>query len=354
MIEINRNNIESWLMRYIDGELSAVEKMAVENYLVINPDLAAELTALQQAKLPEEAVLYPFKSALLKRLKTQFEESELLDFIDGEADSFTTDAIQEALLDDADLAQQINLLQQAKLPPETMVFADKASLYRQEKKPVPVLWTRMMAAAILLGLGILMWQLLPRYTQQEADSHNLVMQPKLPANHVPTTVIPTEKAPMPIAAATENTHELSENTVTFRTLPVKQTAEYIVQTKETIQPLVIHDPIVQTDNTGTVSAPPVQGTLPANNRIDIAAKTSVNKMEIADKDVDKASAAVTPVVYRLLDIDEEDKERVYINKIPINKNKITGIVQKAGGIFHTLREQENGVQEKLTATAKLR
>jgi anti-sigma factor RsiW len=132
MIEINRKNIETCLLRHVDGELTPLEKMAVENDFVLNPDLAGELKALHQAQLPKEAVLFPFKSALLKRIQTEFSEEQLLDYIDGETDTFTTDAIREAVLDDAALVEQLNLLEQTKLPLENIEMPNKASLYRHE------------------------------------------------------------------------------------------------------------------------------------------------------------------------------------------------------------------------------
>jgi hypothetical protein len=50
------------------------------------------------------------------------------------------------------------------LQPEEMVFADKALLYREEKKERPVLfmrWQRIAVAAALIGLAVLTWFLLP-------------------------------------------------------------------------------------------------------------------------------------------------------------------------------------------------
>ncbi|WP_298412857.1 hypothetical protein [Hydrotalea sp.] len=357
MIEMNRNNIESWLMRYVDGELSAVEKMTVENYLVLNPDLAAELKALQQAKLPPEAVLYPFKSALLKRIQTQFEEAQLLDFIDGETDSFTTDAIREALSDDPALAEQVALLLSAKLPEEKIIFEDKASLYRYEKKRVVVLWKRMMAAAIFLGVGILLWQVIPEHQQKEEHPKaGMVLQQPLPKATAPVTTT----APKESDSAAKAVQPGNRMLAAMQAPMVTPKAGAIVTVNnsnetESNNALVTTNTAIIPANTGTVSVPVVTATLPANTITDVAMNAKAITAQLINNDLGKKSTvAAQPVVYKLLDTDSDDKGSVYVNSIPINKNKVNGILQKAGGILHALRSQENGVQEKLTATAKLR
>lgn len=361
MMEINRNNIESWLMRYVDGELSAIERLAVENYLVLNPDLAAELKALQQAKLPPEAVLYPYKTALLKRLKTHFEEAELLNFIDGESDSHTAAAIQEAMLDDAALAEQIAVLQAAKLPDEKIVFADKAALYRHEKKPVVVLWQRMMAAAVLLAVGILLWQIAPPVQQKKLEQ---VKETVALQNNKPNDAAPVKAEPLQLEVAMPHKKALQQNTEVLAAVKEKSTAPKTSamqtvtnnHTTETDTTLAVEQPSMHYVNTGTVSAPATMVTMPATTIItNQAVTTNVMAAKTPENDLERnTTVAAQPVVYRLLETDNDNNGSVYINNIPINKNKVNGILQKAGGLLHTLLSQETGVQEKLTATAKLR
>ncbi|MBY0347525.1 MAG: hypothetical protein GTN67_06160 [Hydrotalea flava] len=360
MMKINRNNIESWLMRYVDGELSAIERLAVENYLVLNSDLAAELKALQQAKLPPEAVLYPYKTALLKRLKTHFEEAELLNFIDGESDSHTAAVIQEAMLDDAALAEQIVVLQAAKLPDEKIVFADKAALYRHEKKPVVVLWQRMMAAAVLLAVGILLWQIAPPVQQKKLEQvkETVALQNNIPndAARVKTETLPLEAANSNAKALQQNTAKLAavkEKAVTPKTKAL-QTITHNPAT-EKVTTLAVDQHSLQPINGGTITAPANTIAISATKITDQAVPANAIAAKAPENVMEKNTTVVAqPVVYRLLETDNDNNGSVYINNILINKNKVNGILQKAGGLLHTLRSQETGVQEKLTATAKLR
>jgi tellurite resistance protein len=54
-MNINRLNYENYFLLYADGELSAAERQAVESFATENKDLADELDMLLQTKLPAEA-----------------------------------------------------------------------------------------------------------------------------------------------------------------------------------------------------------------------------------------------------------------------------------------------------------
>lgn len=53
-MQINRHNYETYFLLWIDGELSVAEQEAVALFVAENPDLAEELALLQDAKLPED------------------------------------------------------------------------------------------------------------------------------------------------------------------------------------------------------------------------------------------------------------------------------------------------------------
>lgn len=65
-MELNQDNYENYLLLYIDNELSASEKAAVELLLVSNPKLAQTLKALQAVQLKPEFVEFSDKSSLYR------------------------------------------------------------------------------------------------------------------------------------------------------------------------------------------------------------------------------------------------------------------------------------------------
>lgn len=65
-MELNQDNYENYLLLYIDNELSASERAAVELFLASNPTKIDELKALQAVQLKPEHIEFTEKSSLYK------------------------------------------------------------------------------------------------------------------------------------------------------------------------------------------------------------------------------------------------------------------------------------------------
>jgi len=63
---INQYNYEEFFLLYVDNELSAADKQAVEQFVQANPDLAIELEMLKQMQLPAENILFTEKDGLYR------------------------------------------------------------------------------------------------------------------------------------------------------------------------------------------------------------------------------------------------------------------------------------------------
>jgi hypothetical protein len=63
-MNITRLNYENYFLLYVDGELSSVEMQAVDSFATENNDLADELNMLLQTKLPAELYHFENKSSL--------------------------------------------------------------------------------------------------------------------------------------------------------------------------------------------------------------------------------------------------------------------------------------------------
>jgi len=205
-MNINRHNYETFFLLYVDRELSAAEVKAVDMFVAANPDLEEELLMLKQTVLAPEAVTTDIRSSLLKQEGATLQEKLLL-LIDDELSAAEKDNLQLQLQKDATVAAEWNILQQTKLSADAaIVFPDKRSLYRKEPaKVVGIRWWRVVAAAVVIGLGI--WGATGIYNRQYAqatDGNELaggkkpvqkniivpVIKDNAPANTSVNTVIP--------------------------------------------------------------------------------------------------------------------------------------------------------------------
>ncbi len=164
---ITRYNYEEYFLLYVDNELSAAERKAVEDFIHHNADLADELKTLQQSVFkPESDISFENKELLLKQAEedslinlSNYEEYFLL-YIDNELDPAAKTDVEIYILQNPSLQNELNLLQQTKTQPDAAIaFEGKEILYKKEEKrrPIPFTWISAAAVAILLVTGFLLY-----------------------------------------------------------------------------------------------------------------------------------------------------------------------------------------------------
>ena len=155
-MNIDRHNYEEIFLLYVDKELSAAERKAVEVFVKQNPDLQTELILLQQTVVKPDDIVLDKKDWLYMEEDITALQENLLLYADDELNGADKKTIEAVLATDKTAQTEWAILQQTKLQPDmAVVFADKQSLYRKE--PARVLaftWWRVAAAAVLLGFGI--------------------------------------------------------------------------------------------------------------------------------------------------------------------------------------------------------
>ena len=155
-MNINRHNYETFFLLYVDKELSAAERKAVEVFVSENPDLQMELGLLQETVVKADDIVLDKKDWLyMKENITALQESLLL-YADDELYAADKKTVEALLTIDKAAQTEWNILQQTKLQPDMdVVFADKQSLYRKEPaRIVAFKWWRAAAAAVLLGIAL--------------------------------------------------------------------------------------------------------------------------------------------------------------------------------------------------------
>ena len=232
-MNINRDNYETFFLLYVDNELSAPERNALELFIRENADLQEELGMLQLSTIEPEAIVFKGKSSLFKTEKiTADTEEKLLRFIDNELDAAQSKELQLLLAADGALAAELNLLKQTKLSVETtIVFADKKSLYRKEKDNIlPFGWWKLAAAAAIIGFGI--WGGI-KYTSNNkvVGTETATNTTNLKADEIKHLPIKTPAVQQPIPAKITT----PENVAVTGNVPQKMVEKKL---KEIIQPAI--------------------------------------------------------------------------------------------------------------------
>ena len=156
-MNINRNNYEEYFLLYIDNELSLAEKNMVDEFVAAHPDLQEELVMLQQSVIKPADIEFDGKEDLLKPEPVDAAtEEKLLLLLDNELRGKEKAAVLSLIQYNTAVKKEWEILQQTKYSSsETIVFKDKATLYRKEEgKVVAIGWWRVAAAAMLIGFGL--------------------------------------------------------------------------------------------------------------------------------------------------------------------------------------------------------
>jgi cell pole-organizing protein PopZ len=160
-MNINRHNYEEFFILYMDNELSADERKAVEAFVQQQPDLKEELDLLLHYKLePDASVVFTGKEELMKvngdtPITLNNYQDSLLLYIDGELPDDRIFELETLIKNEPAVQLDLALLQKSKMQPENIVFAYKDQLYRKEEKVrriLPLPWMRIAAAALLVML----------------------------------------------------------------------------------------------------------------------------------------------------------------------------------------------------------
>ena len=155
-MHINRDNYEDCFLLYVDGELCAADKKAVEDFAAANSDLQKELEMLKATVIPADLTEFTGKSYLYKTsIVDEILQESLLLKIDNELPENELASLNILIATDAAAANEFRSLQRTKFDPaEKVIFEDRHLLYRKEKDNVVIgrfIWRA--AAAVLIGIG---------------------------------------------------------------------------------------------------------------------------------------------------------------------------------------------------------
>ncbi len=350
---INRNNYEEFFLMYVDNELSAEERSAVEGFVQQNPDLQSELDALQLTVAAPEHIMMPAKEQLL-RTNDVFEDAtyqeKFLLYVDKELNPEESASVEKFVLQHPEHQEEFLQLKNTVLPLETISFPGKESLYKRERKGrvVMLAFQRVAVAAVLFGLIAGGWWMFvnPGETEpqpagngsqpiagvkvienKKADAtvtkslgaaYNNQTQPVAVANagdgkKVRAAIVSGSKVPAIQQNLTKEVNEVEERDevevlYANRVLHNKEVQEM----NREAQARILEDVLKQLPN-------------------ELSAETS------------KESFATTEghSTMKVLDVEEEETDAILVGNLQLNKTKIKGMFKKAGRFFTGNKIAEN-------------
>lgn len=280
---------------------------------------------------------------------TNYEEQFLL-YVDNELDAAGRQAVEQFITRHPAYQTKLLQLQQAVLTPEPIACPRKSGLYKRESRVVSFYLTRLALAAALLGVLALGWWWMSRSGGKQSHNNTDAVvaknQPAVVARPGTQQPAPANKpqqanGQQPAPAQQDIAVVQQPNNASSNTALNKPAIKAHTQPEE--------DVIAQQKFPATGNQQPVTSTLPQQEAPLASVEATVastqtpvsnaplNEMAlpaVADKTIPASTSSheLARVAYQELNTSEDDRG-VYIGSLDINKNKLRGFFKKAGRIF---------------------
>jgi anti-sigma factor RsiW len=366
---VTRENYEAFFVMYVDNELSASQRKAVEYFVQQNPDLEEELVMLQQSVLrPNEHIVFDHKERLLKNTAAQGTVNEsnyevyFVLYGDDELPAEEKTLVEQFVVKHPQYQQEFELIQQARLVPDnTITCPDKTYLFRTEEddnRIVAFPWWRFSAAAIaILVIGSVGWYVATHNPQTPATGTVAKANIKEQKGNATTTVAATPGRNTTAVAAAGNNRPAPATKATANAVihtgaadnndrAVQQTAVAInnkkniskhsniipaVNVQPTNEPVVIPD---ANKNETAFTAKPVQ-VAPVNTY----APPAVNNAPVAKT----ISSQVTQTVATLAAVETNNEYASNTSVNNSNKTPLRGLLRRVSrAVDKVTNPEENG------------
>ena len=348
---INRANYEEFFLLYVDNELSASERKAVEDFIAENPDLAMELKSLEQSIImPEENLFFAHKDSLYKKtedhkINLSNYEHYFIQYIDNELDEKTRKEVEKFLQENPELKDEFSLYTQTKLLPDTsLIFKEKEILYKKEdrRKPIPFVWWSAAAVALLLITGFLFYA--NENKQVDKPSGTIVSADGEKNNSDPLSIKNKKEALDVTQPIVDTFHKKEENKNSVATNNNKPTKELLVKTK-----------VLEIKNANKVPSPFSNNGNEKNQAPIMTAQTNISneKVNLKDNNLPKplvdsskqvaalqkpkeslsGAAPSNSSITTLVALNDNNVEYIHIANTSVKKNSFRGLFRKVSRVI---------------------
>jgi hypothetical protein len=243
-MKIEKNNYELFFLDYLDGKLSDSEIKQLEHFLLLNPDLRAELEGTEKAVLSPDEIVYENRDALYKQdLNLPITASNFEDFCIGASEGDLSEdqfkALMEYLKLNPGAEKTLKLFHQLHLSPDKKIVYNRKGLLRRtvpfisREYVLPVLSVAA-TAAIMLVIYLRNNDFGRSFNSVATEIHTSVSQ--RPVNNSVTETIVKEKTEIQSATLSALVAPKEKKQASSRNLPstVKKSTES--KDKEPVHP----------------------------------------------------------------------------------------------------------------------
>ena len=335
-MQINESTYETFFLLYIDNELSAKERLDVEDFIAKNPSYADSLEALKATVVGQDANPYPFKDQLKKVSSKASDEMDELAHMD-EMDAAWDRAYKNYIAEDMKAIQGLPpaFKDSLKKNNESKGLIIHAFGFNQNKFTYAAI-----AALFMVFIG---YQQLTKTTEV-----NSIVTNSNAANSniesVPRSSIQQEETNQ--RNASQNTFKKDIAIVAVPEQELRSKAQKIKTNEAPIRTATQKASMAMTasteprhfnlTNTNIVASPAV-----SDKEINTAA-INTTQLEIITVDTDEAITAEEKTVTNYEIIDTEDADRtIYIANFEIDGNRLRGLKRKVTSLFKANKSDRN-------------
>lgn len=333
-MQINASTYETFFLLYIDNELSAKERLDVEDFIAKNPSYADSLETLKATVVGQDAIPYPFKAQLKKVTSKASDEIDELAHINelNEMDAAWDQAYKNYIAEDMQAIQG--------LPP-----AFKDSLKKNNKsegvviRPFGFNQNKFTYAAIAaLFMVFIGYQQLTRTTEMNSIVTNSNIESVPRSSTQKEEAIQrnasqnTFKKDIAIVAAPEQ-----EPGSKAQKIKTNGTSITFATQKESIAMIEPTEPRhFNLTNTNIVASPAV-----SDKEINTAA-INATQLEANTIDTDEVinTEDKTATNYEIIDTEDADRT-IYIANFEIDGNRLRGLKRKVTSLFKSNKSDRN-------------
>ncbi|WP_320020241.1 hypothetical protein [Labilibaculum manganireducens] len=173
MREITRYNYEEFFLDYLEGTLSSLQRVALEDFLTKNPDLKLELEEMECPVFNKDSVKIDLKSLKEIPFRESFDEF-CIARLEGDLSVENEIAFDTFLEKNKSFQKENQIYQKTILHADnSLVFVDKEKLKRSSRKVVYWLYSSRVGVAASIVLLFSLWSILYQFEGNQSNEEKI-------------------------------------------------------------------------------------------------------------------------------------------------------------------------------------